>query len=269
MEVDWAIRREVDDAVLAGEKTLALDPYAQPFSREVDVSVPVQLAQHAVHEWGKPTTSDAWFGPRLHSSLRLTRREAAHSGIWRWLALGPCASYVRWRWESRDPTRFLGRADLHALARLWWMSELFRDGQDYAPAEKALAVQDVAQNLLRMNVAHHRPLCQGFLMVESRAMKGGQLNGREVNALAKAANCAATTIDYAAYAPDVALDADARAAWIAEEVDFEDVLTKPIGPDDPAVPIESVDSMRGLLADLFVEAPVRGERVGSDDEPEA
>src|SRR4051794_24913888 len=156
-------------------------------------------------------SSDAWLGPRLHASLRLTRAEAAIPGVWTWLGLGPGANYIRWRWAKElDLSRFAGAYYLHGLGRLWWMAELFRDGTDYAPAEAALRNGDIAQNFLRMDIAHHRPTCQAFMRVPSRRRPGQPLTGREANALAKAANCAATTLVYEAVAPDVALDPDAR-----------------------------------------------------------
>ena len=48
-------------------------------------------------------TSDAWLGPRLHSTLRLSRREAGNRGVWRFLGLWG-ADYVRWRFGPADAT---------------------------------------------------------------------------------------------------------------------------------------------------------------------
>ena len=120
-------------------------------------------------------TSDRWLGPRLHSALRLSRREAARRGVWRFLGVCVVPDYVRWRFsgDRDDPEspakleRFVGADYKQALSRLWWMSEMFRNGPDYEPATRALGNQDVINNLFRMNVAHHRPIALGAVRVLS------------------------------------------------------------------------------------------------------
>ena len=149
------------------------------------------------------------------------------------------------------------------------MAELFRNGADYAPAEAALCNGDIAQNFLRMDIAHHRPTCHAFMRVPSRRRPGQSLTGREANALAKAANCAATTLVYEAIAPDVMLDPDARREWIEIEVDVADLLDGlPAGPEDPEVPSDAVAAMTSVLTEIFADAPIRGDGSTSDNDDE-
>lgn len=174
--------------------------------------------------------------------------------------------YVRWRWGSAeenppDPIdvaatldRFVGAERKHAVARLWWMSELFRDGDDYVPVERAMRNADIPNYLFRLDLAHHRPTVQAAVKV----LEGK--TGREANALAKAINAAATTLQVDIIAPDDPLDPGTSELWVADdEIDvakYFDGLPK--GPGDPAAPAESVERMTILLAELFSEAPVRG-----------
>lgn len=219
------------------------------------------------------TDADAWLAPRLHYALRLTRREAADRGLWRWLGVVFAPDYIRWRWGSPDPNsddpefaakpeRFDGPDYKHGLGRLWWMAELFRDGTDYSSVSLALQNQDIPNNLFRMDVAHHRPTVQAAV----RVLAGR--TGREANALAKAVNSAATTLVMDTIAPDVPLDAAAVALWIADAGDVDPGRyfdATPPGPTDPPVDEATVDVMSSLLEELFAEAPVRGQVVEGTD----
>jgi Family of unknown function (DUF6339) len=220
---------------------------------------------------GDRTRSDSWLGPRLHAALRLTRREAAHRGLWRHLAMVQLPHYVRWRFGAiSDGTesdkiapaeRFHGDSAKHGLARLWWGAEQFRNGADYAPVEKAFLNQDLMNNLLKMDISHHRPTCQAAVRVLFPD-KGEPLTGDHANSLSKAANAAATTLLIDALAPDGPLDPAERESWICETVDAlklaEDEL--PSGPPDPKVPEKSVLTMAELFATLVAEAPLRPSR---------
>lgn len=253
-------------------------PSLRDFESEVALSHPVDLdavrvfIDEAVHRFGdRSTDADMWLAPRLHYSLRLSRREAADRGVWRWLACCFAPDYVRWRWGppggGADPDkaaateRFIGPEYKHALARLWWMSELFRDGPDYGPVTAALQNQDIPNNLFRMDIAHHRPTA----IAATRVLEGR--SGREANALAKAVNAAAGTLVVDLLAPDESLDPDSLTGWLHDDsIDpnryFDNI---PPGPSDPSVPAESVVFMERLLRELLEEAPVRGKEYPRDD----
>jgi hypothetical protein len=270
-QVDAAVNRLITPAFREGDESIDLTPYESPLptGRVIDVDLLVQLLAETESRYSaKPSQSDSWLGPRLHSALRLTRAEAANQGVWSWLALGPCANYIRWRWGAQlQVSRFVGPYHLHGLARLWWMAELFRNGPDYQVAEQALKNADIAQYFLRLDIAHHRPTCQAFMRVPSRRRTGGPLQGREANALAKAANCAATTLVYEAIAPDSPLDGDARRDWVEAEFDIADLINgaPPEGPPDPPVPDDAIATMTALMSELFADAPIRDEKDAEEE----
>jgi hypothetical protein len=232
-------------------------------------AVEVTVAE-AMSRWSdNEDESDAWLAPRFHAALRLSRREAADRGIWRYLGLMVAPGYVRWRFgkpdNDGDPRnaapldRFVGSDIKHALARLWWNAELFRDGSDYSPVEQVFAYQDIPNNFTRAALAHHRPTSRAFLRVIG-SLPAGVNRGDAANALSKAANAAATTLLVDHVAPDPSLDEAARETWIRQAQDFDAracLDSLPNGPDDGEVPSASVATMEHLLRDFLREAPLR------------
>ncbi|MEZ5343757.1 MAG: DUF6339 family protein [Acidimicrobiales bacterium] len=247
-------------------------PSFADYERDLDVDHPVDLdairtvLDEAMRRFGPAmgTEADMWLAPRLHFALRLTRREAARRDLWRWFGCVFAPDYVRWRWGSPDGSfsgvnsaatndRFVGPDYKQALARLWWMAELFRDGPDYSPVVQALGNQDVPNNLFRMDIAHHRPTVQAAV----RVLEGR--SGDEANALAKATNSAATTLVVDTIAPDTPLDPEAQLAWVsADDVDVGRFLDEiPPGPTDPVVGPVGIEKLVELMTALLDEAPVR------------
>lgn len=243
-------------------------PYAEASRAELE---PVRdLVDDAMHVFGegKPTAADAWLAPRLHATLRLSRREAADRRFWNYLALGVAPDYVVWRHMSESKkdsgelpkvaaARFSGPAYTQAFARLWWAAELFRDGSDYAPVETVCAHQDVFNTVLRLDVIDHRPTAQAMVRLIERATVG---TGREINALGKAINASAATLMYDLIAPDAERDGRPLRAWIeaGEWAAAVPRRTLPEGPAEEKAPEASVAALADLFASLFVEAPVRG-----------
>jgi len=71
----------------------------------------------------KREESDRWLAPRVHATMRLTRREAGEPGLWSYLAVQVLEDYIRWRWKGAEgivaPERFVcGEFNKHAVARL-------------------------------------------------------------------------------------------------------------------------------------------------------
>ncbi|KRE65822.1 MULTISPECIES: DUF6339 family protein [Micrococcaceae] len=220
--------------------------------------------------------SDSWLGPRLHAALRLSRREAGNRDVWRFLGVWG-ADFVRWRFGpaagEEDPDkaakteRFLGPTSKHALARLWWMAEVFRDGNNYSTAALALTNQDIINNLFRMSISNHRPTALAALAVLPASGDGKSLpDGRRANALAKATNAAASTLLLDLIGPDTERDVTSRRQWENVSVDFDPRIyfdDLPEGPDDGETPPESIKQMKVLLEQLLAEAPIRGSKPAS------
>lgn len=217
------------------------------------------------------TRVDAWLAPRLHATLRLTRREAADKRLWNHLALAVAPDYVIWRHLS-EPTvnkperriaaeRFRGPADRQCFSRLWWAAELFRNGSDYEPVEVACGNQDLIHTVLRSELIDHRPTAQALV----RLLKSGRISGgREVNGLSVAINAAGATLIYDVLAPDQPRDPARLRDWIAEAESAPPVERHelPSGPDEDLAPEESVAALTGYFAELFETAPVRGRKSG-------
>ncbi|MEV6231038.1 DUF6339 family protein [Saccharopolyspora shandongensis] len=221
---------------------------------------------------GARTASDAWLAPRLHASLRLTRREAADAGIWNYLALRLAPDYVLWRFPPRkaketsedqvNAARFVGQYHTQSFARLWWAAELFRDGPNYRPVEIFCGNQDMLGTTLRLDIALHRATAQALTQLLARGIVH---TGREVNALAKAVNAAGTTLLFEALAETAPSDAGAYRDWVDRvgvHIPYERL---PEGPPDGSVPPESIERLLALFETLFKEAPVRGKDNSDED----
>ncbi|MEU9342940.1 DUF6339 family protein [Streptomyces sp. NPDC048278] len=227
------------------------------------------LIEHALNRFGneRPTTADAWLAPRLHETLRLTRREAAEKGFWTYLALGVAPDYVVWRHLSEPKAdgspgrvardRFIGPHYKQTFARLWWAAELFRDGADYRPVVVACGNQDMLNSALRLDVIDHRPTALALVRLIER---GTVRTGREVNALTSAVNAAAATLMYDVIALDVERDREPLRDWIegAESSLPSPRNELPQGPDEERAPKEAVDRLIVHFEELFAYAQVRG-----------
>ncbi|MFJ3661178.1 DUF6339 family protein [Streptomyces sp. NPDC090119] len=226
------------------------------------------LVEDAMFEFRDDRTrADAWLAPRLHATLRLSRREAADRRLWNHLAVAVAPDYVAWR-HLPEPTakkpvpriaaeRFRGPGDRQCFSRLWWAAELFRNGPDYEPVEVACGNQDLVHTVLRLELIDHRPTAQAMV----RLLKNGRVtNGREINGLSTAINAAGATLVYDVLAPDEPRDPAPLRDWIAGAASAPPVARRglPQGPDEAPVPEESVAALTEYFAELFESAPVRG-----------
>ncbi|MET9049791.1 DUF6339 family protein [Streptomyces bacillaris] len=279
---DLDAARYITDGLLSGKEDVpAIDlnkiteplPYDAESRAELD---PMRaLVEDAMYQFreDRPTAADGWLAPRLHATLRLTRREAADRGIWNYLALGVAPDYVVWRHLSEPKrtreegggspkvaaARFRGPAYTQAFARLWWAAELYRDGPDYGPVVTACGNQEMLNTALRMDVIEHRPTAQAMLRLIAR---GTVTSTREVNAMAAAVNASAATLMYDVVAPDAERDGRPLREWIeaAESAPAVPRRELPVGPYEEKTPERSVDVLVDHFAELFAEAPVRGRR---------
>ncbi|MFD0306294.1 DUF6339 family protein [Streptomyces sp. NPDC127119] len=230
-----------------------------------DVMYKVQAEERPV------TAADAWLAPRLHATLRLTRREAADARLWNYLALGVAPDYVVRRHLPTTPkkdggtpsvarARFRGAHYTQAFSRLWWAAELFRNGPDYSPVVVACGNQDMLNTALRMDVVDHRPTALALVNLIERGLIR---TGREANALASAVNASAATLMYDVVAQDSERDAEPLRDWIAAAEGASPVRRNalPEGPEEERAPEASVAVLTDYFEGLFADAPVRGREV--------
>jgi len=231
------------------------------------------LVQEAMVRHGdlSPTAADAWLAPRLHATLRMTRREAADPALWNFLALRLAPDYVQWRHRPRRAhpdggaaavaaARYSGPFYTQAFSRLWWTAELFRDGPEYIPVVVACENQDVLNTVLRFEFIHHRPVAQAMIsLIQREVVK----TGREVNALAVVVYAAGGTLSYESLSPDYAPDRGAYRDWIevlpaAPRVPFDRL---PDGPPDGTLDLDLLEVLVPLFTELFRDARVRGRAI--------
>jgi hypothetical protein len=259
-------RHEAPPAQVLDDSSRALPRIPRWEAQQLRDLLDEAMRRHSASE--AVTGADAWLAPRLHHCLRLTRREASDEDLWNHLAMRVAPDYVFWRHghdTDRERTtvnrnRFLGAFHTQTFARLWWAAELFRDGYDYAPVKTACSNQDMLHTALRLEIVLHRPSAQAMIQM---VRNGSVRTGRQVNALAKAVNATAVTVELDALGPDDtdSMDMDTYRNWVLDA--GSDALTPydrlPDGPDDGKAPRSAVDSLTAFFEELFAETPVRGE----------
>ncbi len=109
-------------------------------------------------------TLDQQIAPQVHRAIPLSRRQARDSSIWRFLTVIHRPDFVRHRWENRALTTmksrfwsFGTRPDSNALARLWWIAELTRNGTDYRLTTRVLNRGPLATSLFVRDLCWYRP----------------------------------------------------------------------------------------------------------------
>ena len=119
---------------------------------------------------------DARLAPAVHRALALSRRDAADPGVFRYLTVVHRPDLIRHRWEARSwPTmrsRFWRpgtRPDSNTVARLYWIAELSRVGDDYSRTERLLARQPLVNNLFTRELCAYGPLVEAWLDVLEEA----------------------------------------------------------------------------------------------------
>ena len=141
-------------------------------------------------QWPERSTSDRWLSPRIHYALRLFRGEAAERGVWQWIAMR-YSWYVEWRWSGVGGViandRWWGPNHKQAFSRLWWGAEIFRDGDDYRPVERAFVFQDLPNSYLQRPVVRCRSLA---LAIVDRFSESTSPTSKQVNDLARVLNLA-------------------------------------------------------------------------------
>lgn len=252
--------------------TADLAGYIEDHSRQVDLWALQEVLTHvrSMAEFqNNPSSSDGWLAPRIHASLRLYRREAANLRVWLYLTatLPEVREYILWRWPKLPSERLTGTEDRHALARLWWVAELARNGRDYLPVTKAFTPQDVALRINDTNAYHNRAATLAFIEYVS-TFNGGQPAGSEITQkLARVFNHGLTTNALDSVAPDPGPDHDQVATWV-DIVPDETLMWKalPEGPNDFEVTQQEIRAVQELIAHLCGPVVGTGHRSAPDDQ---
>jgi hypothetical protein len=244
------------------------------FARKVDLSpihaVIAEAMKRFEVEKDPRLGSDPWLGPRIHAALRLTRREAADKRIWAYLTVVEFPDYVRWRWSQVEDApvpldRFIGHESANALAKLWWATELARNGADYESAAAALRIPGFFW-WQKLNFSHHKAGTIAAVRFLSEYGTSGATS-TQVLEMAIALNLALRTVCLDAVAASPSPDAEAIREWIYEKIDETIIVGDelPNGPDEARISEADIASVRRLLDELATrinlsEAKQRRER---------
>lgn len=166
----------------SGEKSHYTLEEVQRFLEECEHVVGLDALDEVIENIVAETTAydtgiDAIAAPAIHRALPLTRREASHPSVWRYLAVVRYPDLVRHRFEMRSwstmRTRFWvpgTRPDSNTLSRLWWIAELTRDGDDYELTGRVFARQTLATNIFIREFSFYRPAVEAFVDVLGEAV---------------------------------------------------------------------------------------------------
>lgn len=166
-------------AACAGREPAELEAHLEEYLDGPEVNVPVvqalfdkALELYPERDDESRKALDRFIAPRLHYTLRLTPRQAGDMRFWAWLALGPLRKYVNHRWYGvgRRPDavwdkRFVGDATRNAIARLWWYSEMARNGESYEPVEQLFEDTGTLQYAMEASFSRYRPAVIAFVRV--------------------------------------------------------------------------------------------------------
>ena len=167
--------------------------------RKIDLSSLFAVVDEAIHRYRhNPDQSDQWLAPRVHATLRLSRREAADKRIWNYVNIISKPAYVLWRFgESHEENnlvvpldRFMGEDSKNALGRLWWIAELTRNGPNYFETADILRTSRFFVSWLSLDAMHHRPAALAVCRFVREFNDGKRMSDAQSQRLAKAFNLA-------------------------------------------------------------------------------
>lgn len=234
-----------------------LRPHVEALGNDRQVSLePLRAVLEEARRRGADASStDAWLAPWLHYALRLTRREAASPAVWAYLAATEpdVQDYILRRWRPLDSSRISGPTNRQALARLWWIAELARNGNDYTPVTRAFAPQDTALWINDTDAYHNRAATIGLLQfLNSLRGRGIDVTSPRVQQIARTFRHGLTTNALDALAPDAGPLAAAIDTWVDGTPDTTLMMQQelPDGPEETGPEEQHVAAVQALFEHL-------------------
>ncbi|NOT08199.1 MAG: hypothetical protein HOP28_08335 [Gemmatimonadales bacterium] len=242
----------IDQEVWNGQRQLDLSPYLVevPDAGEVDIDLLKGLLKDALdRHLDKETELDQWLAPRFHSALRIAPRLAGDAGVWTWLCFQVGLPYLRHRWPF-NLYRLTGDFKRNGLSRLWFFSEMARNGADYADVRLVLRNPSTAQYAMENRYAMYRPAVIAF----GRLAEQRQSSFDEMKQLSKRINAylSLRSLEASGYmTPDEGIDVD----WWNDRPTLAEVVGKdPKGPRDHEVPDKAIRELMVWYESLLPEA---------------
>lgn len=257
-KLDGRALSEIDSSFREGSRDPDFEDLISSFDRHESEMVdlpevvvdPLETAiAKAKSEFDVPTKSDPWLAKRVHSLLRLYRREAADTGIWNYLAVVEFDDYVRWRWGRDDGTppasrRFVGgRTFEQAFARLWWWAEMTWNGDSYEAVDGIFQSSDLVK-FGNYRCFRHRPTA----IAVSRFVDSTDLTSKQAQDFGKYLNLFLTTNVLDSISGNTVTFNRTDPNWYAATTsERQDSIEDPSAPGTEPVPEQEVASVLQLL----------------------
>lgn len=214
---------------------------------------------------------DAWLAPRLHASLRVSRRVASSPEFWRWVALELASPIVIARFRDGDGVskwRYTGKLFRNAISRLWWAAEMVRNGSDYSLVAHTFGRTRTAQFALELGYSHYPPAAMGFVRVAEGRDGGPKLDDSQMNNLSVAINALLST--RVLEACDLgSKGSDYDTGWWTAKAKPEEVLSGhlPVGPLDGRVEDGVLGALTRWFRDLVTADDLAAIQYPCEDHP--
>jgi hypothetical protein len=246
----------------------------EPYLEELGLGRKVSLVPlRAMLEEGRRRHSknwsetEGWLAPRVHATLRLTRREASDRRLWAYLNVAAFPDHVRWRWLDPDDQdsvvpidRFLGEDSKNHLGRLWWGAELTRNGDSYTRTVKAFRNSRFSASWQGLDMMHHRPAALAVIDFLEQFNDGKGATDSQGTRMARAVNAALRTLALDAVASNPEPDAEAFREWINEPVDETKMMD-----DLPKAPEEKETISDEAIAEVRSHLDALAQAIGLRD----
>ncbi|WP_251963922.1 DUF6339 family protein [Salinibacter ruber] len=211
---------------------------------------PLETAvEQAMSRFDVPTRSDPWLAKRLHSILRLYRREAADTEIWNYLSVVAFPRYVRWRWAQDDGSppasrRFIGgRTFEQAFSRLWWWAEMTWNGNSYDAVDGIFQSSDLVK-FGNYRCFRHRPAA----IAVARFTDSADPTSDQAQDFGRHFNFFLTTHVLDSISENTAHYSRSDLGWYAAGTkDRQDCIENPVAPGTNPVPEQEIESVVQLL----------------------
>lgn len=174
---------------------------ATQLSIEVDLGKITEILAQAIAKLPENSQNTKFADADTHASTALHeylisaglgRQLAGDEGLWAWLNLNvPDWGLARWKGSAGREGGFepwFGNSSSNALGRLFWASELMRNGADYGPVRGAFLQQNVVNEIEReIYRSRHWAVALAMLAADFDGM-GNHATDKEWNIVSKVAN---------------------------------------------------------------------------------
>lgn len=152
-----------------------IDRYVTPTGLYADLDwLGERLEQIMDKEKQYEVSMDEKAGPAVHQAVDISRREAADSGIWHDLAIRQFPNFVRHRWKYEGTKAMKKKfwsygvpldSAKSTFERLWWISEISRDGDDYTYTRRAFGNRRLCLRVFDIQLGRYKPAARACIKV--------------------------------------------------------------------------------------------------------